>query len=115
MKNLKNYRTKSYLLCASILMIGLSSCSKNNPLSSNCLSGSWIQNVETELSNWTEASQAYSQDPSPENCEKNKQAITAYINALDEIIDCVPTVSRSEFDAEIDDARIEISATNCNE
>lgn len=115
MKTLNIHITKKMVITSSVIsMLALSGCSKNSLLSPNCLSGSWIENVSTELNAWTTATQLYSESPTTVNCENNKQAGLDYISALDKIKNCVPTVSTSDFDLAQQEAKDEINATTCN-
>lgn len=95
------------------IFLGLGSCSKNSPLSPNCLSGSWIKNLEKELSAWSAASQLYGDDPTKANCENYKKAGVDYINALSKIKNCVPGGSKSDFDEEQAEAKKELNAIIC--
>lgn len=108
-------KTKNLLIAGSIVcLLGFSGCSKNSPLNPNCLSGSWIKNVENELSAWTAAAQVYSENPTKENCENHKKAGLNYINALEKIKNCVPGGSQAEFNEAQQEAKDEINATTCD-
>lgn len=97
-----------------IATLSLTSCGKSGALGSDCLNGTWIENVQLELNAWAEASRQYSDDPTESNCEKQKQAGLAYISALEDVRDCVPTLSVTDFNDSIKEAEDEINETPCD-
>lgn len=114
MKNSNTHSTKNLLIAVCLTtLFGLGGCSKNSPLSPNCLSGSWIKNLEKELNAWSAASQLYGDDPTKANCENYKKAGVDYINALSKIKNCVPGGSKSDFDEEQAEAKKELNAIIC--
>ncbi|MFK5972441.1 MAG: hypothetical protein QM485_04090 [Flavobacteriaceae bacterium] len=110
--NTHNTKYLVITVCFSILL-GLGSCGKDSPLSPNCLSGSWIKNLEKEISAWSAASQKYGDDPTKANCENYKKAGVDYINALGKIKNCVPGGSTSDFEKEQAEAKKELNAIVC--
>lgn len=109
------HKAKNLLIAGSIIcLLGFSGCSKNNPLSSNCLSGNWLETVEKELSAYSTSLQAYSENPTESNCASVKAAGLSYITALDKIQNCVPGGSKSDFDQELEEAKNEIKNSSCD-
>ncbi len=106
--------TSKFLISCFIIFIGFTSCSKDSILNPDrCLNGSWIQEVEKELNAWVAATNTYGEDPTKANCEKYKSAGVDYLNALDKIKKCVPSVSLSEFNQAINEAKQELNTTSC--
>jgi len=115
MKITNFHLTKNITLTILIIAtLSLTSCGKDGPLGSNCLNGSWLENVETELNAWTEAIRSYNDDPSKANCENQKKAGLDYVKALEDVRDCVPTISTADFNDSIKEAEDELNATICN-
>lgn len=114
--NTNNFHiTKTNFFAACIIFtVSLIGCSKNGPLGSDCINGTWIENVQVELNAWSEALRSYSDDPTKENCEKQKQAGLAYISALENVKNCVPTLSLADFNDSIKEAEDEINETPCD-
>ena len=82
-----------------------------NPV--KCLNGSWIQDVSADLEKWSSASGTYAEEPTEENCNSYKSAINAYLTALNQVKDCVPGSSLSDFDGSLDEAKQELSEIDC--
>ena len=98
-----------------IAFMALTSCggSDDGPAKADCANGAWIQSVETELNSWVAATQAYGADATSENCQKYKSAGQAYINALDKIKECVPTISIANFEEALEEAKESLSEIPC--
>lgn len=120
--NLKNKKAMSFLsnivkqtlLSSCVIIMLFTSCGGDDDSGGvNCNNGLWTQSVQEELSAWLEASQTYAQDQTTANCLNNKNAGQAYITALENIKECVPTVSLLDFEDAIEEARVEISAITC--
>ena len=113
MKNLKKQVLLAVCGAAIILTYG---CDKDNPLNpvGNCFGGNWAQGYADELQEWSDATSAYSENPTAENCADYKSAAKAYLDALDDIYDCIPTASRAEIDQEIKEAKAEIDRESCD-
>ena len=107
MKIIKN------ILGCSILFFALTSCSKDSPI--NCFGGSWAQELSSELTDWTTAAQAYSENPTTENCNSYKSSISSYISAIDKLTDCIPTVSQQDFNMAVDEAKEELNEIDCQQ
>lgn len=100
---------KKIMLC-SILFFGLASCSKN-PV--KCFGGSWIQELSSELTDWTTAAQEYSDNPTAANCNNYKSSVNNYLDAIDNIKNCVPTASLGDLNGSIDEAKQELNEIDC--
>ncbi|MEO9893709.1 hypothetical protein [Aurantibacter sp.] len=112
---MKNFR-KQILLSGYALVIMLTfGCSKDNPLNpaGNCFGGNWSQGYIDELQAWSNAASAYSENPTAGNCANYKSAAKAYYDAVNNIYDCIPTVSRAEIDQAIKEAKAEIDSESC--
>ena len=109
-------KEKLFLMSCGVALLMTYGCSKDNPLnpSGNCFGGQWAETYADELETWGNAAKAFSQDPTPANCTKYKSSAKAYLDALNEIYDCVPSTSRSGIDAQIKEAKAEIDQADCN-
>ncbi|MGB5555513.1 MAG: hypothetical protein WBM83_12695, partial [Flavobacteriaceae bacterium] len=67
-------------------------CSKDNPLNpaGNCFGGNWAEKYTAELQAWSNAANAYAEDPSASNCTNYKNAGKTYLDAIDDLYDCIP-------------------------
>lgn len=116
---MKTLLSKNQLLIACVLMslVFLFSCDKDSPLNpaGACFGGNWSLQYADELETWSNAAQAYADDPTPANCTNYKSAAKDYYDALNDVYDCVPTASRQEIDQAIKEAKAEIDAQDCNQ
>jgi len=113
---MKNSRLKTTIYLSALFLFA--NCSGNDDEPNNgvsCFNGTWIQEVSSELTDWTSAIQLYGQDPSEENCNNYTNSLIAYIDALDRIKECVPTVNLAEFNEAIEESREELSNFDCSE
>lgn len=85
------------------------SCGKNE---ANC-GASWAASVQDELNAVSAAVTAYSNDPTTPKCQSMVAAYQAYINAVEDLDSCVPTVDRNEWRQAIEDAKDSISNISC--
>ncbi|MDB2606959.1 hypothetical protein N9Y48_04210 [Zobellia sp.] len=92
------------------------SCSDDNPLNpaGDCFGGNWVDGYADELQAWSDAAEAYNENPTVDNCSDYKSAALAYFDAVSDIYNCIPTVSRAEIDEELKEAKAEIDAQDCN-
>ena len=113
----KTNRAKLFLIgCGTALITFVTGCSEDSVLNpnGNCFGGKWAEQYAGELQTWSDASVAYSQDPTPANCAKYKTAAKSYLDALREIVDCVPTASKAEIDQSINEAKADVDKEGCN-
>lgn len=102
------------VLITNILVIftGLLSCNNDDGLNSNSCEN-WSENFLSQAETYSNASAIYSNDPSVTNCNNLKEEGLNYVNALEGIINCVPTVNLSEYNQDIKELKAEINSTNC--
>lgn len=117
--NEKKKKSKTHLFligCGAVLITFVTGCSKNNPLNpaGNCFGGQWALQYADELQAWSNAATAYSENPTDENCANYKSSAKTYLDALDDIYDCVPTASRAEIDKAIKEAKDDIDNEACD-
>jgi len=114
-KTLKNIfsKTRIILLLLTVTLISCSSDDDDDSTTADCGNGAWTLSVQSELNAWIAAGQAFGADPSLANCNSYKSAGLAYIDALDEIRECVPNVSLADFNEALDEANAEIDAISC--
>lgn len=113
----KTNSTKLILIgCGAVLLTFATGCSKDSILNpnGNCFGGKWAEQYAGELQTWSDASAAYSADPTPANCAKYKTAAKSYLDALRDVVDCVPTVSRAEIDQSINEAKADVDREGCD-
>jgi len=117
MKTIKKMKKKLLIICCLTTMITMTiGCSKTNPLNplGDCFDGRWAEQYTAELQIWVDAITTYNENPTEANCAEYKSAGKAYINALDEIYDCVPTADRAEIDQAINEAKADLDNESCN-
>jgi hypothetical protein len=105
-------KTIKYVLGCSILLFAFTGCTKN-PV--KCFGGSWIQELSSELTDWTAAAQEYSDNPTSANCNSYKSSVNNYLDAIDKIKDCVPTASLGDLNGSIDEAKQELNEIDCQQ
>ena len=112
-KNLFKQKIKIVLI-ANIIVIctGVLSCNNDDGLNSNSCEN-WSDNFLSQAEAYSSASAIYSDDPSVTNCNNLKAEGLNYVNALEGILNCVPTVNLSEYNQDIKDLKAEINSTNC--
>ncbi len=121
--NLKNKKVISFfsnkakltMVSCCIAFMSFTSCGGNDDESAlvDCGSGLWTLSVQTELTAWVTATQTYASDPTPANCQGQKNAGQAYIESLDKIKKCVPSGSLANFNKALEEAKTEINALSC--
>ncbi|MBM1105388.1 hypothetical protein JQC67_04460 [Aurantibacter crassamenti] len=113
---MKGIKRQTLLVGCTLALMLTFGCSKDNPLNplGNCYDGNWAAQYTNELQVWSAAATAYNENPNVSTCADYKNAAKAYLDALENIYDCVPTANRSEFDQEINEAKAEIDSEDCN-
>lgn len=106
----------SFIGCGIALIIVTSACGKDDPVTpvGNCFDGNWAAQFADELQAYSLAISTYSNNPTEGNCDNYKIAAKAYLDALNEVYDCVPTASRAEIDQAINEARADIDREDCD-
>jgi len=116
MKNQKKItRTALFFFSFLIPLMGLISCSKSDgdkDVATNCTN--WSEQWLAQATEYSEASATYTNDPTTANCGKLKAAGLKYIDALESVIDCVPTANAQEYTASLNEYRAEVNSTDCN-
>lgn len=104
------------VIYVSLLAISMGSCDKSNPLNPEgaCFGGNWSAQYADELEAWSTAAQEYSNNPTTANCNKYKAAAKDYLDALNDVYDCVPTANRKELDEAVKEAKADVDAEECN-
>lgn len=97
------------------LFIGCGNNNSSNPLG-GCNGAAWGQEVSDELTNASEASSAYANDPTVEKCEIYKDALRDYYNALEGVsAACIPQASEQEYQEALAEAETSIDEIDCTE
>ena len=97
MKTIKKFT----ILAATALFLFTASCSNNKGDENPCADADYITQVATAYSN---ASQAYTNDASTENCTTLKSAGKDYIDLLKSMLDCAPASELQELREDITEA-----------
>jgi len=103
-----------FTLC--IMLIVLFSCKKkvNDIASNNCSNSHYVEIFQEEQNNATLAGQEYGMNPTKENCEEWKKAMTIYVDAIESWKDCaVFTGQQVQWQASVDAARASVDAIVC--
>ncbi|WP_178986766.1 hypothetical protein [Winogradskyella helgolandensis] len=74
----------------------------------------WSEHYLAQANAYSAASNAYATDPTLANCQNYKSAGLNFIDALEDVIDCVPNANREGFLADIEQYRDDINTTDCN-
>ncbi len=108
-------KSKIILLILLISILGLSSCGGSDVVGAalNCNSSNWVQEVEKELNDFSNAAMDYGNDPTNENCDKYKKAGLKYIEALGSVKKCVVKSGLSGFNQALDEAKKSINEIQC--
>lgn len=116
MKTLRKIKVTVVSIGCGALIALTSGCSKDNPLNpaGNCFGGNWATQYADELQAYSNAISEYNENPTQENCDDAKNAAKGYLDALESVYSCVPTVSRAEIDQAIDEAKAEVDSGDCN-
>ena len=110
----KMFRT-CCLAIAFLITISCSSSDSEDELSGvNCQAGTWAEWIEGELNAYYNAINTYGADPSESNCNLVKSAAFNYLEALRDIVDCVPTANQAAINQAIDEAKLEVDSDACN-
>ena len=117
MKTMKTMKTRLLLIIYGTAIITMTNgCSKDDPLNlaGNCFDGNWAAQFSDELQAYSSAISSYSDNPTAGNCADYKNAAKAYLDALNEVYECVPTASRAEIDQAIDEAKADVDREDCD-
>lgn len=107
-------KTKLAIKISSVIILLITiSCGKDSPLKNDC-NNVWTQEVANELSAYSSALQAYSSDPTASNCSNVKSAAKNYLDSLRDVLDCVPTASRTQINQAINEAKAEVDDEACD-
>ena len=106
--------TKRIAFSLIILVMGLLSCTKDDG-GVDCAVGFSIAGIIAEEAvDISEATLAYSNDPSEENCKSYVNALNGYINALKDYEDCAAQAGQlAEFQVGIAEAQADLEAYKC--
>ncbi|MAU15092.1 MAG: hypothetical protein CMH46_06075 [Muricauda sp.] len=106
------------IFCIAITSSLLVSCSgddsEDDISSVDCQAGTWTEWIQSELTDYSNALNAYAEDPSDQNCSAFKTAAFDYLEALRDIADCVPTANKAAIDQAIDEAESEVANESCD-
>lgn len=98
----------SGLLILAIVGTGSLSCRK-----ASCGSLGWAVDIQDELNNLSATSAAYSQNPTPANCQAYREAYIDYIDALKSWDKCVESGSRASWQQSLNEAEQDAENLQC--
>lgn len=104
-------------MCLAIALLSTIACDEDNPLNplDVCADAvGWTEAVSTELNAYNQASQAYNEEPTSENCAAVKTSAKNYFDALGDALECVPSASRADIDSAIKEAKDEVDRESCD-
>tara|TARA_R110002049_G_scaffold41392_1_gene124706 strand:+ start:1726 stop:2073 length:348 start_codon:yes stop_codon:yes gene_type:complete len=115
MKKSKKSKVRIWCIASSLVVLtGFASCSKDDGLGpAGC--NNWSEKYLSQAQAYSDASAAYSNDPTVTNCNKLKTEGLNYAKALEGILSCVPTLNKADFNQDIKDLKAEINSTACEE
>ncbi len=117
MRTIKKMKTRLFLIgCGAAMITITSGCTKDNPVNPavNCFDGNWAAQFSDELQAYSNAISDYNENPTQGNCDDYKNAAKGYLDALNEVYNCVPTASRAEIDQAINEAKADIDGEDCD-
>ena len=114
-KNKFTHNFKTLFIANGVVMLtAIVGCSKDDGIgAAGCTN--WSEKYLSQAEAYSNASVAYSNDPSVSNCNKLKTEGLNYVNALEGILKCVPTVNLAGYNADISELKAEINSTACDE
>lgn len=103
----KNFKWIAGFCIVASLFYG--SCGKDDPVTCN-----WTTELQAESDAISAALTAYSNDPTPANCQAFKNAYQAWLNDADNYVQCATTAGQGvEFQNSIDQAQASLDALQC--
>ncbi|SHI55127.1 hypothetical protein [Pseudozobellia thermophila] len=95
------------VVATAVLMLACNKGDDGNPLGSEgaCYGDNWAEFYMDELQAFSDATVAYSADPTAENCSRYTAAGNDYLDALETVYQCVPTASRAQIEQAIKEAK----------
>ncbi|MDP5081299.1 MAG: hypothetical protein NWP87_01495 [Winogradskyella sp.] len=116
MKNQKHLTSpKIFLMTLSLSFMVLTGCSKSDDdedIDATCTN--WSDQWLAQANAFSDASALYTSDPTLANCQNYKTAGLNYVEALESVLDCVPTVNSQEYINSLNEYRAEVNAIDCN-
>jgi len=108
----------SGLLKSGITFVLLSifiSCSSSSDSSGPCDGFLWTQEVQDEVTAFTEAGAAFGSDPTLEKCEIYKQTAREYVQALKGVnVSCIAEVNQQEYQHSLAEAEASVEEIDCS-
>jgi len=98
-----------------IIFVGSWSCNKDDDDNGNTCSTAWANELSVQITAMTDAAQAYSLDPTYENCIAYKAAAQAYVDALAPYGNCAALTgqARVAWQQALDDAQQSVNDIDC--
>jgi hypothetical protein len=114
-KNPSTHKFKTLFIANGLVMLtAFVGCSKDDGIGpAGC--NNWSEKYLSQAQAYSDASAAYSNDPTVTNCNKLKTEGLNYAKALEGILSCVPTLNKADFNQDIKDLKAEINSTACEE
>ena len=108
--NLKFY----VILLLTVVTFSLFACKDKDGGDAPC-SVAWATELQDEVSNYTSAAIAYSSNPTTANCNAYKNALQAYLNAMEPYGNCatLSSTDRQSWQQAIDNAQASVDAIEC--
>jgi hypothetical protein len=103
--------TKTLLFALLVCCISVISCGKKNSVTCGT---NFFADVGNEITGLSNALSVWSTDPSTANCEKYKDALRTYFNALEGLRSCYGVgTNKKEFDDAVNEAKDDLDNWVC--
>ncbi|MEM0934230.1 MAG: hypothetical protein AAF575_05005 [Bacteroidota bacterium] len=111
---MKTSKTTSLLLSLGTLFLLGCSSDDNGTSGLDCNGLIWVDRVADEADAFVAASIAFSQNPSAITCNAANAAARDYLDALEEVRECVPGSERAQFQRLLDENMDAIADIDCS-
>lgn len=103
-------------LIAASMSVFISCGDDGSPSSAdNCNSFTWTQQVQDEITAFSEAGAAYGQNPTIESCEIFKDAARDYVAALEELnVACITGENEADYREALAEAENSVDSIDCS-
>lgn len=101
------------LLIAVLAFISFNSCKKAAVVGCGTANYNYAVELQDESAAVSAAAQAYGTDQSSANCNAYIDALNDYLDAAEDIDDCVPVGSKDDYRAAIDASRQSLDGVQC--
>ncbi len=109
---MKNVRLFNLILAIGIIIV-INACQKEDDKTYRCSDFVYSEEIADEAQALSEATQNYSQDPTPVNCRAYRDAYREYIDELKSFESCIAPSQRQMWEQNIEDAEKALEEMDC--